>query len=1028
MTNKTVLGLDIGSNSIGWALVNIGSEGQPEGIMDMGVRIFDAGIQEDTPTGTAGPKNRERREARLRRRLYDRRRRRKRKLLNVLKRSNLFPETDEIAESIKKMDEQTYFRYKNEVEDARKLAHSIPYFLRARALDHKLDRFELGRAIYHLGQRRGFLSNRKAQAKEDEGVVKAAISTLRREIEESGSRTLGEYLSKLDPEEQRLRARYTHRQMFIDEFNEIWQAQRGFGHSELTDSLKKEMEKAIFFQRKLKSAKHLIGSCALEPEEKRCPWYRFEAQRFRVLQNVNNLRLIDQDGVERQLTESERTKLIELLEEKDKVTFTEAKKALGLKPRSCRFSIESGGEKQMRGNRTNAALKSVFGKRWDSLAGEQKEKILLDLHSFKKEWALAKRARKVWELNEEEAEKFSKIRLEEGYCNLSLKAIRKITPLLEAGKAYAEAAKEVYGSFKLDKPVVESLPPVDGEIDDLRNPVVHRCLTELRHCLNPILKRYGKPDSIHVELARDVKSSRQEKKRRTDKMRDNERARQAAAAKILQKTGISDPSRNDVLKVLLAEECNWTCPYTQKSIDWAGLFGSSPEYDIEHIVPFSVSLDDSFINKTLCFHQENVHIKKNRTPYEAYGNDKEKYEAIIQSVKRFRGSARGEKLRRFLLTDTSEFENFSARHLNDTRYASKETVNFLSLLYGGISDESGKLKIQTVKGQITALLRNYLGLNSIFGEGGKTRNDHRHHAIDALVVAITSPLAIKRLSTYAGRYGHLGRIPFGEESTLGEEVMQQVRDKIDGITPVHRYSKKVRGALHEETLYGLGADKGTANIRRPLENMKQSEVDKIADNTIQRLVRDKLAELGESDPQKAFKKPENRPVITTREGRERKINSARIKTKLATFPIGAGDKQRYVKGGSNHHIEIVALLDDSGNETEWEGHVVSLFEAYQRKKNKQPVVQRDFGAGKKFKFSLAWGELVEMEIEKGKREIFVLRSVYQQMAFARATDARMKKDIMAAGDWVTKYPNTLRAAKCRKVFLTPFGEVRYAND
>ena len=1028
MKNKTVLGFDIGSNSIGWAIVSIGSDGQPEEVVNMGVRIFDAGIQEGTATGATGPKNRERREARLRRRQYARRRRRKIKLLNILKRSGLFPETDEVAEIIKEMDKQIYLRYRDEVEDTRRLAHSVQYFLRSRALDFKLDKFELGRAIYHLNQRRGFLSNRKTQAKENEGVVKKDISVLWREIKESGCRTLGEYLSKLDPEEQRVRARYTHRQMFVDEFNAIWDAQRELGHSQLTDDLKKDIERTIFYQRKLKSVKRRIGKCVLEPEEKRCPWYRFEAQRFRILQNVNNLKLIDEDGVERQLTENERAKLIELLEDKEKVTFTEAKKALGFKPKSCRFTIEGGGEKNIRGNRTNAALKDIFSNRWENFTKDQEEQILEDLRSYRKEWALAKRAQSVWQLNEEEADKFSKIRLEEGYCNLSLKAIRKITPFLEAGKTYPEAVKEVYGSFKLDTPVLESIPTVDEAMGDLRNPVVHRCLTELRHCLNPILKRYGKPDSIHVELARDVKSTRIEKEKRIRKMRDNERARQNAAAKILKETGISDPSRNDVLKVLLAEECNWTCPYTNKSIGWESLFGPSPEFDIEHIIPLSRSLDDSFINKTLCFHQENVHVKKNRTPYEAYGQDKAKYESIIQAVKRFRGSARSEKLRRFLLTDTSEFENFSARHLNDTRYASKETVKFLSRLYGGISDASGKQKIQTVKGLITALMRNYLGLNSILGEGGKTREDHRHHVIDALVIAITSPLIIKKLSTYASRYGHLGRVPFGKESPLSDEVLQQIRDNVERVIPVHRYSKKVRGPLHEETLYGLGAEVGLAHIRRPLVEMKESEVSKIADSTIRRLVNEKLEEIGESDPGKAFATMENRPVITTRDGREQRINSARIKTKLATFPIGAGDKKRHVKGGNNHHIEIVALLDDSGKETEWEGHVVSLFEAYQRKKRKEPVVKREFGDQRRFKFSLAWGELVEMEIEKGKREVFVVRSVFKQMAFARVKDARLKKDILASGDWVTKLPNPLRAAKCRKVFLTPFGEVRYAND
>jgi CRISPR-associated endonuclease Csn1 len=69
--------------------------------------------------------------------------------------------------------------------------------------------------------------------------------------------------------------------------------------------------------------------------------------------------------------------------------------------------------------------------------------------------------------------------------------------------------------------------------------------------------------------------------------------------------GINSPSGNDIVKYLLAKECEMICPYTGRSISRNGLFGTNPEFEIEHIIPLSISLDDSFVNKTLCFCEEN---------------------------------------------------------------------------------------------------------------------------------------------------------------------------------------------------------------------------------------------------------------------------------------------------------------------------------------------------------------------------------------------------------------------------------------
>ena len=131
---------------------------------------------------------------------------------------------------------------------------------------------------------------------------------------------------------------------------------------------------------------------------------------------------------------------------------------------------------------------------------------------------------------------------------------------------------------------------------------------------NAIVRQYGKPTQIHVELARDLKKSKKQREAISENNRRNEKARAEAASKIIKDAGIKEPKPEDKRKFLLAEECRWQCPYTGKSISMAALFGPEPQFDIEHIIPFSLSMDNSFLNLTLCDVAENRSVKGNRTP------------------------------------------------------------------------------------------------------------------------------------------------------------------------------------------------------------------------------------------------------------------------------------------------------------------------------------------------------------------------------------------------------------------------------
>ncbi|MFH0937843.1 MAG: type II CRISPR RNA-guided endonuclease Cas9 [Planctomycetota bacterium] len=722
------------------------------------------------------------------------------------------------------------------------------------------------------------------------------------------------------------------------------------------------------------------------------------------------------------------------METKGDLKFKAIAKLIGL-PKGCAFNLERGDEEKLIGNRTNAKFSSVFDSRWYQFSPAEREAAIADVISIQKRETLKKRGVEHWKLSDEQAEKLAGLSLEEGHTSLSRKAIENVLPLLEQGMPFATARKEKYPESDKAGQVYSKLPQVMQELPDLRNPMVARTLTELRKVVNAIVRQYGRPDCIRVELARDLKRPRKQREEITKKNRENQKARATAITKLLNEAGIQNPKGNDIEKALLWEECKGICPYTARSINFKALFGSESQFDIEHIIPFSRSLDNSFLNKTLCYHEENRNVKRNRTPFEAYGGNSDRWEQIINCVKRFQGNAVREKLRRFRLTEDEAkemFENFSSRQLNDTRYASRLAIEYLGLLYGGAIDKDGTRRVQVGGGQITAFLRNEWKLNPILSDGpGKSRDDHRHHAVDAVVIALTDNRTVHLLSQAAERATLERRHRFGQLAPPWPSFCDDVKATIGNLVVSHRVNRKVSGALHEETLYspprdehGAKADKGVyVHVRKRIEALSKSELENIVDPCIKKII---MAKLGGGDPKKVFADTTNHPVLQTKDGRVIPIHKARIRKKQQTFALGQEPSRRHVVNESNHHIEIVEVKNKRG-QLKWEGTVVPMFEASRRLKLGQPVVKRDHGDDKRFVFALSGRDAIEVTVN-GSVQRLIVRSVNQQMAFARMNDARMKKDILNAKEWITYCIEPLRKISCRKVVISPLGEVLPAND
>lgn len=456
-----VLGLDLGTNSLGWAIVEESENGYS--LIDKGVDIFQEGVARDK--NNEKPTVQDRTNARALRRHYFRRRLRKIDLLGVLIRYDLCPPLTDEQLSIWRQKKQypldeEFLRWQRTDDNADR----NPYHDRYEALTERLDlgdrtqRWQLGRALYHLAQRRGFLSNRKEAGEEKEdGTVKESIKNLSAEMEAAGCRYLGEYFYGLYQRKERIRGKYTSRnEHYLAEFNAICDRQQ------LPEEWRKALYRAIFFQRDLKSQKGSVGRCTFEPTKSRCPVSHPRFEEFRMLSFVNNIRVTGPgDNSSRSLTREEFETIRPLFFRKSKPYFDFeeiARKIAGKGKYACQedrieapYRFNFARTATVPGSPVTASLMAIFGDEWLReirsiyLLGEGKneEQVLNDiwhaLFSFKDEERLQIWAREKLQLSEEQAKAFAAIRLPQDYAALSLNAINKILPYLRCGYRYDEA-------------------------------------------------------------------------------------------------------------------------------------------------------------------------------------------------------------------------------------------------------------------------------------------------------------------------------------------------------------------------------------------------------------------------------------------------------------------------------------------------------------------------------------------------------------------------------------------------------------
>lgn len=973
VSDKLVFGFDLGTNSIGWAVIKESADGTPLELVDLGSRIFLKAVEDKAPT----PKNLKRRMARLARRVVQRRARRRARLQSYLISLGQLPETVRNSSQRESV--------LNGLGD--------PYVLRAKALDQQLSPHELGRAITHLAMRRGFQSNRKtllsdmaddpdvaqmlseleqesAEGKseadalriKEEGEFKAAISELQTEIDASGSRTLGEFLSK-QPTTLRKRNRRTGREMLRRELDLILDAQSS---PELTDAVRHEITHIIFHQRRVRWDSSTIGNCSLEPNRRRASVARMEFQRFRMLQDINHVKYdypqVDPEtgeisGLDIGLTANDRKKLVNRLDSQRTITWAAIKKELGL-PKTIHFNLEEGNKKGLGGNTTSCSIRRVVGDAvWDAMHESKQHELVEDLLKFEKKLPLKTRLINHWGFDVRTSIGLATLELEPGYGNLSLKAIRSILPHLQQGLIYSDARVAAgYGYEVVQVKTLARLPPPG----DLRNPVVNKAMHEFRRVCNALIAVYGKPAAIRIELPRELLMNKKRKaafeKQQKENMAANDQGKeQYGGIRVANPhLGLPEyPRRNDLIKYRLWKEQDCVSAYSGRSISQTELFSAAVEVD--HILPYSRTIDDSYMNKVVAFVTENRE-KGNRTPHEAYSGNGEMWEQMVQRSRRLPTSKRT----RILRDKLEGLDGFINSQLSDTAYISREIKDYVSVLGADVS---------VSKGQLTAWLRHRWGLNPLLGGGEKNRADHRHHAIDAVVTAAVSRRLYKQVVHLAGLDPLGGSPDVIRIEPPFVDFRSTLEDKLASLIVSHDAVKKLAGAFHEETGYGAQKTRDGDRIvyRKPLnQQFGATQIAKVADPTLKDFLAAHLARFG-GDPKVAFSE-ENRPSLGYNKA---PIRHVRVVASESFNPDSFlqvkidGKLIRLHPFGNNHHVEIVRDKKTGKHR----GVFVNTWQAAQRiRRDKLPLIQTNHGDGVEFVMALHINDMVK--VKEGINEIY----------------------------------------------------------
>ena len=1142
-----ILGLDLGETSLGIAVLNE-QNGEPISLDSMGVRIFPDGREDKTKS----PLCVKRRESRGTRRNLDRKLRRKEKLINFLIENNLISQNEEERLELKKLNS---------------------YELRTKGLDKKLTLNELSRALIHINQRRGFLSNRKTDGN-DSSDLKNAIQNTITKIDKLGFRTLGEYLYSLQKNNNHntLRVKietrqenkiidkidkktgeisqieklititdynyYPSRELYKREVNKILNKQLEF-YPELNNkffdkelnkeiSIKDKIIDIIFYQRDLKPQE--VGKCPFEPEEYRIAKASPLFQEFRLLSNLRNLEIYPNSTRKEPLTNDEKNKIFNLLKKQKTVTFKGMRKELKI---DNIFNLEESSKgshirDELEGMPTDIEIKKYI-KNWDNIDPNKKEEYIEKFISNTKDDEIIEyftneniELTEEVEVNKNTIDENGKnkkikvkeatdwhhllnIKLEEGYGNLSRKALEKITKeMKDENLRYDQACEKIYGSHsQKNKNKVYDELPYYGEIlerscikqpnvsneDEIKygkitNVTVHIGLNEIRKAVNDIIKEKGeKPSYIAIEIARELKMNKKDKKNLEDEQKEDKKIVEEAIKEITENNVMNKENikKDDIYKYriwrrMASDPLNRRCPFCGKQISITNLFSSDSH--IEHLLPFSRSYDDSINNKVIACDSCN-NTKGNKTPFEAFGHTQQWDDIVSRSLLlpkkmqwRFKENAMAinmdnlnkefykdkyfgnlwktftddekheianilfdktqnhkEFLLKYNLTDNQinaiiqDFDGISksilSRMIKDTQYLSRAASEYLDCLY----PNDGKNHIRVSPGKLTSMLRYNWGLENIIQSAEninennikKDRTDHRHHAIDAFVVACTTTSTLNKISKASGRTKIqktdklLSEIEPPYKNFKVEDIKSVFDNIIISYKEDHKGLKQAKAKsgsiaqLHNDTNYGLIEDidgeKGIFATRKPFLDLDKELIMKnphkdnkyIADEKIRKDLQELVSDISNKEEIKRILENYSQTSMKRKNGTPIIIKTIRIheikpyKSLMSVKNKKTNEIYKYAETDGNYCAEIY-IPNRGKKEGKWCIEIISNFDAHKKDfiskwKKEEPEA--------KLIMKLFINDMVEIEINENNKDT----AIKKLLPFAKDNKiiARVKK-------------------------------------
>ena len=799
---KYSLGLDIGTTSIGWAVLDL----DKERIHDLGVRIFER--PEDPQNGDSLAKPR--RDARSARRRLKRRRQR----LNHLK--QFF-----VDQNILTKDQV------EEVLDCKSDFNKLDvYGLRARALTEELSPEELLKVLYQIAKRRGFKSNRKVVEESDKegGRVTSALKANEKFLADNNYTTVGDALSrdeKFAPHKRNKRDDYTNsfaRDDFLRELEFIIKTQRNYALKNIPEQAINELiygiddgqvtnASAIMYQRPFMTKElieRMVGNCTFEKNEKRAPKASYSFEVFRLASDLSHLVFIPRDTSKRQakrenlevrLSPEQISKVIDVAKSQKSLTYKKVRSTAGISedyvPKDVRGKKKEGdefGEDNAFGglkayNDIRSALKDL-PEDWAKIDNESAINQIAYILTTQKADEGIRAELDSLPLSDKAKEAIIKIKPTnfKAFGHLSIKALQKITPHILEGMTYDKACEAAGYDFKKQS----------ASLEQITNPVVKRAITQTLKVVRAIERKYGKPYFIKVETARDLAKNFKDRKAIENENKENQ-ARNQSIIQTLNENGIVTPTGQQIIKVKLYREQNGVCLYSGKSIDFETMLRDDNAYQVDHIVPFSRSNNDGITNKALVLTEENQK-KGNQTPFEYFGADEKRwkeYVARVESTYKTRDIKTADKTtnainykyngyalkkKQNLLLQDYKNDSWNVRALNDTRYITRFIQNYLRQMVSFAEGEE-KQRVIAPNGTTTAYLRKRWGLAKDRAE------DVLHHAKDATVVAAIDQKIVMQANLYAKRHEIKALL-------AATKTMEEKTDKLTGeITDEDEFDK-----------------------------------------------------------------------------------------------------------------------------------------------------------------------------------------------------------------------------------------------